>query len=174
LISNRLQVRGAGAGLREQHRGIAGDPDQEEDRQREEEERDRREPQPLEDELLHSVLVCLLATGCWTLLRAGEVRAPKSDGVMPDSLWVSASERVNPGTDRQAFGRSWGRSPWPCRGDFPEGRQAPAAGPGPERCGTFPARRQLITTGAATAPPSEADGAGRRVRQRLDQVLQLR
>src|SRR5262245_22259411 len=60
------------------------------------------------------------------------------------------------------------------RRDFPEGRQAPAAGPGPERRGTFPARRRLITTGAATAPPSEADGAGRRRRQALDQVLQLR
>src|SRR5262249_25358960 len=103
LISDRFEVGRARAGLREQHGGMARGPDQEEDRQREEEERDGRQSEPLEDELLHSVLVCPLTTGCWTLLRAGEVRAPKSDGIMPDSTSVSTSCRVNTGTCFRRF-----------------------------------------------------------------------
>ena len=55
-VANRVEVRLAGAGLGEEHGGIAGDPHQQEDRQRQEEERDDRQPEPLDDESLHRVL----------------------------------------------------------------------------------------------------------------------
>src|SRR5438309_12100402 len=72
LLSNRVEVRRAGAGLGQEYRGIAGDPHQEEDCHRQEEERHERQPGPLDDEFLHSVLPLtawsslsrLLATGC--------------------------------------------------------------------------------------------------------------
>src|SRR5262249_14055579 len=56
LLSNRGEVRGAGAGLGEEHGGISGDAHQKEDCYREEKERDERQPKPLDDELLHRVL----------------------------------------------------------------------------------------------------------------------
>src|SRR5207253_8684551 len=56
LRANRVEVRLAGAGLGEEHRGIAGDAHQEKDRQREQKERDERQSHSLDDELLHSIL----------------------------------------------------------------------------------------------------------------------
>jgi hypothetical protein len=55
LLSNRVEVRLAGAGLGEEHGGIAGDAHQQEDGQRQENERDDRQSEPFDDESLHRV-----------------------------------------------------------------------------------------------------------------------
>ena len=56
LLPDRVEVRRARARLGQQHRGITGDANEQEDRQRQKKERKEGEPDPLDYESLHCLL----------------------------------------------------------------------------------------------------------------------